>query len=162
MGLATYTLHLPDSALPGDAAPLERAEVVRDGFSWAAFLFTFFWFFWHRLWLAGLFVLLAVVALGLLLTWLGVRPGAAALAELLLMLLIGLEASSLRRWTLQRRGRPAVAAVRAADSAEAETKSFARWLEGSRDPITARPVFPAPTRPPEPVIGLFPEAERRR
>ena len=36
--------------------------LVRDGFSWGAFFFTFLWFFAHRLWLAGLVVLAAMVA----------------------------------------------------------------------------------------------------
>jgi hypothetical protein len=163
VGLKTYTLHLPDSASPGDALPLERAEVVRDGFSWGAFLFTFLWCFWHRLWIAGLLVLLAVVGLGFGLRALGVSPGATTLAEFLLMFLIGLEASSLRRWTLGRRGRPAVTAVAAGSTTEAETKSFARWLERSREaqaPIS--PHIPVAQRAAEPIIGLFPEAERRR
>ena len=163
MGLSTYTLHLPDSAQPGDPLPLERAVVVRDGFSWMAFLFTFLWFFWHRLWLAGIMVLVAVVGLGFALTFVGVPRGAAALAEFLLMLLIGLEAPALRRWTLQRRGRPAVTAVAAANSLEAEGKSFRRWLESSPGPLRAPLAHTsALARAPEPVIGLFPEAERRR
>ena len=49
----TYTLHVPASAEPGDAEALDKAELVRDGFAWGAFLFTFLWFFGHRLWLTG-------------------------------------------------------------------------------------------------------------
>ena len=162
MGLGTYTLHLPETALPGDPLPLERAEIVRDGFAWTAFLFTFFWFFWHRLWLAGLAVLVAVVGLGLALRWLGISPGAASLALILLMLLIGLEASSLRRWTLRRRGRPAVALVSAKSREEAETKSFRRWLAAPPDPLFRPAAAPMPTRDAPPILGLFPEAERRR
>ena len=37
----------------GDAADhMERFMFVRDGFSFAAFLFGPLWFLWHRLWLA--------------------------------------------------------------------------------------------------------------
>ncbi len=61
--MTTYTLHLPEDALPGDPEALERAQVVPDGFSWAAFFFTALWFFAHRLWLAGLAVLAGLVAL---------------------------------------------------------------------------------------------------
>jgi hypothetical protein len=37
----TFTLHLPADAAPGDAEALDDAELVKDGFSWGAFVFTF-------------------------------------------------------------------------------------------------------------------------
>jgi hypothetical protein len=158
--MKTYTLHLPQDTFPYDDDALEQAELVKDGFSWGAFLFTFLWFFWHRLWLAGLGVLAAMLALNVVLQALGVRPGVAFAADLLLMLLIGLEASSLRRWTLERHGRPAVDAVVASDLEEAETKSFSRWLASGSGTAFTSPV--APNRAPDVVLGFFPEAERMR
>lgn len=158
----TYTLHVPADARPGEPRALDKAVLVRDGFSWGAFLFTALWFFVQRLWLAGLLVLVAVVGLATGLTWLRVAPGAVFLAELLLALLIGLEASSLKRWTLRRR-KPAVDVVGAATRDEAEVKSFARWLAAAPTPAPrAGPTPPAVYRAPEPVIGLFPEAVQRR
>jgi hypothetical protein len=159
--MATYTLHVPEGSIPGEAHALERAELVRDGFSPGAFLFTFLWCAAHRLWLASLGVLLAFIGLTALLTALRVSPGAVFLAELLLALLIGLEASSLKRWTFARQGRPAVDVVEADSAEEAELKTFRRWLAGRSE--APRP-FAAPMarRAPEPVIGLFPEAERPR
>jgi hypothetical protein len=161
--MKTYTLHVPAEAMPGDPAPLEEAELVRDGFSWAAFVFTFLWFFWNRLWLAGLGVLVLVIGLPLALQALEVGGGAAFLAQLLLQVLIGLEASSLRRWTLRRR-KPAVDVITAADLEEAEAKSFARWLETARarPGIGATAVPMMPLRAPDPVVGLFPSPERTR
>jgi Protein of unknown function (DUF2628) len=158
----TYTLHLPRDAFPHDEDVLEEADLVKDGFSWGAFLFTFLWFFWHRLWLAGLGVLAAVVALNVALALLGMRFLPAFTADLLLMLLIGLEASSLRRWTLERQGRPAVDAVVAADRDEAEMKSFRRWVARGAGPAPSAPPPAAPRRGSDAVIGLFPEAERSR
>jgi hypothetical protein len=162
--VATYTLHVPADAEPGDPEGLDRAELVKDGFSWGAFLFTFLWFFWNRLWLAGLGVLVAVIGLPLALQVLRIDAGAAVLAEVLLMLLIGFEANSLRRWSLQRR-KPISDVVTAADREEAETKAFSRWLENTGEPRLHRlsVSFPAPSyRSPEPVIGLFPDTERAR
>lgn len=161
--MQTYTLHLPHDALRGDPEPLEEARLVPDGFSWGAFVFTAFWFFAHRLWLAGLGVLVVVVAFAWALVALRVSPGAAFAAELLLFLLIGLEANSLRRWTYARRGRPAVDVVRARDAEEAETRSFARWLaaDATLRPLASVPAAANPRRE-APVIGLFPEAERPR
>jgi hypothetical protein len=161
--MKTYTLHLPADARSDDPRNLETATLVKDGFSWGAFFFTALWFFARRLWLAGLLVLIAVVGLGAALAALGAGAGTIVWAELLLAWLIGLEAESLRRWTYRRRCRPAVDVVLASNLEEAEAKSFARWL--ARNP--AAPSAPASFRPvaahraPEPVIGLFPEAERR-
>ncbi|HZH52694.1 MAG TPA: DUF2628 domain-containing protein [Microvirga sp.] len=167
--MTTFTLHLPRDARPGDPAALERADLVKDGFSWGAFLFTFLWFFVHRLWLAGLGVLLVLVAFNLALDALGVHPAAGILAHLLLSVLIGLEANSLRRWTLARHGRPTADVVSASDRDEAETKLAARWLERGAAPAPARGPVPTPAPMPafsptrtEPVIGLFPDAERPR
>jgi hypothetical protein len=162
----TYTLHLPVHADPGDPEALDEAELVKDGFSWGAFFFTFLWFFFHRLWLAGIGMLIALVALAIVLQALNVGSGTAFVTEVLLALLIGLEANSLRRWTLRRK-KPAVDVVSASNRDEAETKAFARWLAGagaagSTSPV-ARASFPsAPYRAAEPVIGLFPDMERRR
>ncbi len=160
----TYTLHVPASAEPGDAEALEKAELVRDGFSWGAFLFTFLWFFWHRLWLAGIAVLIAVVGLPLALRALGFGGFSAFAAEVLLSILIGLEANSLKRWTWRRK-KPAVDLVTASDRDEAEAKAFARWLDTPGERRASR----APGRAPlasygggEPVIGLFPDVERPR
>ncbi|QRM29610.1 DUF2628 domain-containing protein [Microvirga sp. VF16] len=163
--MTTFTLHLARDARPGDPTALDESELVKDAFSWGAFFFTFLWFFYHRLWLAGIGVLILVFAFGGLMALLDVHPLAGTVAQLLLQVLIGLEANSLRRWTLARRGLPMVDAVTAEDRDEAETKAFARWLEARP---TSLPRSPASTsilstpRRSEPVIGLFPDAERPR
>ena len=163
--MTTFTLHLPRDARPGDPTALDESELVKDAFSWGAFFFTFLWFFFHRLWLAGIGVLILVLAFGGLMALLDVHPLARTIAQVLLQSLIGLEANSLRRWTLTRHGRPAVDTVTAADQDEAEAKAFARWLEAKptslpRTPVSA-PILSTPRRS-EPVIGLFPDAERPR
>ena len=163
--MTTYTLHLPRDARPGDPSALDESELVKDAFSWGAFFFTFLWFFFHRLWLAGFAVLILVFAFGGILAVLDVHPLADTVAQLLLQSLIGLEANSLRRWTLARHGRPAVDAVAGADQDEAEAKAFARWLEARPPSLPRNPapsgVLSTPRRS-EPVIGLFPDAERPR
>ena len=165
---STFTLHPSADAALGDVRALEDAELVRDGFSWGACLVPALWFAWHRHWLTALLALLVLAGLGTGLWALGARPGTIVAAELLLHLLFGLEGASLRRFALERRGRPASDVVVAADTAEAEAKSFARWL-APRPEATPRAsgitpaVRPAPVRSgSEPVIGLFPDAEGRR
>jgi hypothetical protein len=164
--MKTYTLHLPADAQAGDPEALERADLVKDGFSWGAFFFTFLWFWFHRLWLAGLAILVVMMAFDGILAALDVKPFAGTVAHLLLMVLIGLEANTLRRWTYRRGGRAEVDAVTGFDRDDAEAKAFARWLAASAQPRA--PVARGTTAPAyrsassEPVIGLFPEPERPR
>lgn len=160
--MRSYTLHLPRNALPGEPAAIEHATLVRDGFSWTAFLFAPLWFFWHRLWVAGLLVLLGLAALVAAGFALNLRPGLAAVVAILGLALVGLEAASLRSWTLRRRGQPAADVVTARSRLEAESKLVARFADRAAAPSVDR--APAAYRPPAavPVIGLFPEAERGR
>lgn len=164
---ATYTLHLPEDAEPGRPEALDRAVLVRDGFSWGAFLVPALWFARHRHWLLALGVIVVVVALAAVLRLLGARWGTVIAAELLLHALLGWEGTSLRRWSYARRGRPAMDVVYAANEAEAEAKSFARWLAPPALPTPKPPPLPARVRAwagrdPHAVIGLFPDAEGRR
>jgi hypothetical protein len=161
MRMRSYTLHLPNDARPGEATGLDRAVLVRDGFSWPAFAFTVLWFLFHRLWIAALIVLVGLVAVALAGIVLGLPTGAGLIATLLAAWLIGLEASSLRRWTLARRGWPVRDAVIAPTPEEAEARALNRWLGAS--PAAPRPPFPSgPSRRAEPVIGLFPAHEGSR
>lgn len=166
MRMRTYTLHVPEGAVRGDVHALDRAQLVRDGFSSRAFAFTVLWFAWHRLWLAAFLVLAGLVGLRLAGEALGLPPAAGLIVTLLAGLLIGLEASSLRRWTYGRRGLPARDAVLAASQEEAEMKLGARWLD--RD-SAQRPASPAasgartaPRRDEETALGFFPAHEGAR
>ena len=166
--MRTFTLHLPRDAEPSDQGALAQAELVKDGFVWGAFLFGFLWFFFHRLWLAGLIVLAAELGLFAILTLIDTDDPAVAAALFLLAVLVGLEANSLRRWTYARRGRPAIDAISADSEEEAALKAFSRAV-AEHDGRTAaaataqaaayglrhRPDF-------EPVLGLFPNPEPRR
>ena len=161
MRMRSYTLHLPTEARPGEAIGLDRAVLVPDGFSWPAFAFTVPWFLFHRLWIAALVVLVGLVALAGAGIALGLSTGAGLIAALLAAWLIGLEASSLRRWTLARRGWPARDAVMAASREEAEARALNRWIDAN--PASPRAPFPSgPSRRTEPVIGLFPAQEGAR
>ena len=168
---STFTIHLPKDALPGDERALERAEIVRDGFSWGAFFVPALWFVWHRHWVVAILALIGTVGLSLGLAALRLPGGAILAIELLVHLFIGLEGSSIRRLAYRMRRRPTTGVVIASDEAEAETKSFSRWLAPENagvpappPPVTA-PVRVAPLLRPggnEPVLGLFPDLEGRR
>lgn len=145
--MRTYTVHLPRDAKPGDARGFERAILVRDGFNWAAFFFSVLWMLWHRLWLAALATLLVLVGASAALEALAISEGAAALASVLLAVLIGLEGSSLRRWTYARRGSPVVDVVSAPDYESADALACSRFVaraEAARAPMPVPPPLPPP------------------
>ncbi|WP_375454489.1 DUF2628 domain-containing protein [uncultured Methylobacterium sp.] len=154
--MRSYTLHLPFECRPGEAHDLDRAQLVPDGFSGAAFAFSVLWFLYHRLWIAAGLVLAGLCATALIGYGLGLSPVSGTVITVLASLLIGMEASTLRRWTLARNGRPARDAVVAFNADEAEAKAMTRWLDPTRTPAI-RPGATFVTGHAEaPVIGLFP------
>ncbi|MGA0594458.1 DUF2628 domain-containing protein [Enterovirga sp. CN4-39] len=169
---SSFTIHLPRDASPGDERALDRAEIVRDGFSWGAFFVPTLWFLWHRHWIVAVIVLLGTLGLSFGLAALRLPGGAIFLVEFLVHLLIGLEGASIRRLAYRLRKRPTTGLVIAADEAEAETKSFAQWLAAAGHKSLAPAETPAPVRvapairpagaAPAPVLGLFPDFEGRR
>ena len=88
--MRTWTVHLKPDAQP---------VLVREGWSWGAFLFGPFWLLFQRAWLPGG----AVLALTLILAAAARQP-TQALLSLALGVLLGLLGRDLVRWSLQRRG----------------------------------------------------------
>jgi uncharacterized protein DUF2628 len=171
--MPVYTVHAPVMTNAGIAAA-DRFAFVRDGFHFWAALAGVVWLAWHRLWLAliGWIVVLLAVDFGMVA--LGARGGAILVANLLLALLMGFEAASLRRWTLSRRNWRQLDIVVADDEESAERRFFDRWTAKQRalsnDQLAVDRGAPPPTRdipgqpfsrpPPLPrseIIGLFPE-----
>lgn len=171
--MPVYTVHAPVMTNAGITAA-DRFAFVRDGFHFWAALAGVVWLAWHRLWLAliGWIVVLLAVDFGM--AALGARGGAILVANLLLALLMGFEAASLRRWTLSRRNWRQLDIVVADDEESAERRFFDRWTAKQRalsnDQLAVDRGAPPPTRdipgqpfsrpPPLPrseIIGLFPE-----
>jgi hypothetical protein len=140
--MAAYSVFAPPLAHAGSAGA-ERFKFIRDGFSWSAFILGPIWMVFHRL----------------------VLSGTASLVSLLVALLIGLEASSLRSWTLKRRGWREIGIV-VADELEAAERRFFDELHNQdavygtlvpgRVAILDRPQGASD------VIGLFPESRGSR
>jgi len=141
----------------------DRFVFLRERFSWAAFLFGPLWMIWRRLWLVLIIYLavLGLIAFGL--QGLGIDSQAHITVYFLVRLLVGMEAATLRRWTLLRRGWRDRGIVVADDLEMAERRFFDWWS-------VDRPMPPPPPPPPPPsyapasnfgagagVIGLFPE-----
>jgi hypothetical protein len=93
------------------------------------------------------------------------------LVWLLIALLIGLEAPSIWRWTLARRGWTMLGFVIGEDAEMAERRFFGEWSKHAaasppNPPASPEPKYSTPMRrgPPSPsdVIGLFPEPGAQR
>ena len=171
--MPVFTVHAPVMNEAGIRAT-DSFAFVRDGFHvWAALLGAV-WLAWHRLWLALIGWIVVMVAVDFGLAALGVGGTAIFLVDVMLALLTGLEAASLRRWTLSRRNWRQLDIVVADDEEQAERRFFERWTTKQRAFSNDQPAVdrggPPPTRdipgqpfsrpPPLPrseIIGLFPE-----
>ena len=158
-----YTVHVPvlrDGHVSGDP---DRVRFVRDGFHFWAFLLGPLWMIWKRLWLVLVIYLIATAALFAGLTALGVSSPAQFVVGVLIAVLVGCEAGSLRRWSLRRRWTQA-GVVAAKDLEEAERRFFESWTGGVLSAPVATTWPPsAPTAGASPdVLGLFPQPEPRR
>jgi hypothetical protein len=166
--MTVYTVHEPPPRKNGAATEPDRFRFVRDGFYFWAFLLAPFWMIRHRLWLVLLFYVIGLVALEAAFWALGVNPLVQFVVGVLVALLIGFEAASLRRWTLGRRGWTNLGVVIAPDLEAAERRFFDAWMMRGESLPPAQPPASAThsdLRTPAPstdVIGLFPEPEPRR
>src|SRR5258707_3575140 len=170
--MPAYTVHAP---VTNDAAvaATERFAFVRDGFHFWAAVFGPLWLAWHRLWLALIGWIIVALAIDVGMARLGASATAIFVANVLIALLMGFEASSIRRWTLSRRNGRQLDIVVARNQEAAERRFFDRWTAKQRvlnDQTAVDRGAPPPTRdipgqafsrpPPLPrneIIGLFPE-----
>jgi len=141
----------------------DRYVFLRERFNLGAFLFGPLWMIWRRLW-AVLIIYLVVAgsaAFGLL--SMGVGWTALVAIYTLIQLLVGLEATNLRRWTRIRRGWRDCGVVISDGLDMAERRFFD--ARGARRPI-ANPVAMSVPSPPTgthmgpsspDIVGLFPE-----
>jgi Protein of unknown function (DUF2628) len=163
-----FTVYLPQdsSAAPREHA-LDGAVFVRDGFHFWAFLLGPLWCLWRGLWLPAL----AILALGAVLAGIGralqLPSETQILTQLVLALLVGLEAPNLRRFGLRRRRYVERGGVAARDLTDAEAIFFGHAASPQPEPQPASPPSaPEPgfhRRGPagEEVVGLFPEYRGR-
>lgn len=167
--MAVFSVLEPPPRAKESAAAPDRFVFVRDRFNWAAFIFGALWMVWHRLWLVlfGYFVVIAVMEGFFRLT--GTSSSVRLVAELLLAVLVGLEAASLRRWTLLRRGWHEQDIIVAEDRETAERRFFSNWVGRAMPALAPASAAPATTAgPPVPasiplgVVGMFPQRGANR
>lgn len=122
-----YTVHLRRHGLD----PERDVVLVREGFSWAAFVLNALWAFWHRLWwMAALLTAVVVVIGGLDRSGLLDAP-VASILSLAVAVLAGLFGNDVRRRALAEQGFVAAAVV-SGDDADAALRRFL-----DQDPVFA-------------------------
>ena len=175
--MPVYTVHAP-TANGGDVRAADGFIFVRDGFHLWAAIFGVLWLAWHRLWIATIGWLALITVIDVAMVQLRLGAGTISLVDGLLALLLGFEASSLRRWSYSRRNWRQLDIVVADDLEAAERRFFERWGTRRAAASSQPPVdrgAPPPVRdnrgqsfanpPPLPagvIIGLFPEPGGQR
>jgi hypothetical protein len=163
--MSVYTVHEPPLRAAEAAPDPDRFVFVRDGFYFWAFLLAPLWMLRHRLWLVLLLYLIVAIGLDQAIYYAGIGAGVIALAEFLLALLIGLEAATLRRFALARRGWRNVGVVSGDDVEDAERRFFDAWVAtaSAQRPAASAPSSPLPRVAPTPdIVGLFPDPGANR
>jgi hypothetical protein len=161
--MPVYTVHEPPPKGDATEPNPERFVFVRDGFTFWAFLLGPLWMLRHRLWLVLVLYIVVAVALQVGLSLAGASGFVRAAVGVLLALLLGFEAATLRRWTLTRRRWRNVGVVVADDIETAERRFFDAWVKDHGHPAAPPPpaVGATPVMRMSPqnsgVVGLFPE-----
>jgi hypothetical protein len=144
--MRVYTVHIPPAS-PRQADPV----LVKEGFSWPAFLFGPIWALTHRMWLVALALVALDVVGSAALDAARMAPAAQAVLSLAVAVLIGAHANDWRRWSLDRRGfrNAGVVAARNID------EGLERYIDSAtlRAPPPRPRAAPVPP-PPLPLAGV--------
>ena len=164
--MTIYTVHAPPLRM--EQTNPERFKFVRDGFYFWAFVFGPLWLLFKRLWVVLIFYIIAIAALQVGLWLNGVPSGPRGAVSLLMLLLLGLEAATLQRWTLDENEWSQIGIVSGNNYESAERRFFDNWVAQESVPKTpaapSQPMSPAMRMPPasSDIIGLFPEPQSRQ
>ncbi|MEO0619464.1 MAG: DUF2628 domain-containing protein [Pseudomonadota bacterium] len=124
--MATFSVHARDGVV---VDPVSDVQFLRDGFSPFALIFGVLWFLWHRMWWVAAGYVAVVLALGALAASGSVVPVGMMLLQSLLAVAVGLNATALRRWSVERAGFAEIAVVQADDPEAAELRFFSTARE---------------------------------
>lgn len=129
-----YTVHLKRTADPLFTPDL-GAQFVREGFNWAAFVFTWIWALVCGLWIVAAILFAGDLGLALLFELVDLDSMSQLWATLGWHVIVGFAAEDLRRWTLRLRGYALAEIVAAENPAAAERRYF------DHHPAMAKPAW---------------------
>ena len=131
--MRTYSLHVRPAGASADG----DAVLIREGFSWAAFLLSVPWALWHGLWRAAIVLIVAGAAIGVVVALFGLDAFSQTVVGLGYGLIVGLAAPDLRRRGLARRGYVERGIVVGRNRAEAEFRYLVMREEVLREGAAA-------------------------
>ena len=164
--MPVFTVHEPPLRATAALPDPERFVFVRDGVYVWAFLLTPLWLLWRGLWLV--FIIYAVVAIAIenAMHYAGFGSGSIILVQLLISLLVAVEAASLRRFSLARRGWKNIGIVSGDDLEDAERRFYdsvdTRRPERARGTAAAASVHCAAAYPIARHYRTLPRTRRRQ
>lgn len=126
--MKSYTVHERPSPPVERLDRAEALEFVKDGFNIFAFVVPPIWMIANRLWLVLFGYLVVYAACELVISLMGAPASIRGPIILGLSLLVGFEADSLRRWTLNRRGWMMVGTVTGENEAVCHRRFFEQWV----------------------------------
>lgn len=98
--MRVFTVHLRRHGLDPD----KDVRLVKEGFNWPAFLFSFLWALWHRMWWTALGLFVIITGAGFAVEVLLPDPVAGTAVMLALYAAVGFVANDLMRRHLAARG----------------------------------------------------------
>ena len=144
--MAIFTVHQPPLKKYESAPDPDRFAFVRDGFSFWAMVFGPLWMLRHRMWLVLIGYIAVVVALYFALRLVGASARPPLSPVCCWRCCIGIEAGTLRRFTLGRRRFRNLGVIVGDDREMAERRFFDSWVKGE--------TFPPPAHAPSAVRRL--------
>ena len=124
-----YTVHHRQEASGSLTGLGEDAILVKEGFSWPAFLVPLIWLLYKRMWIVLVFYLAATAILTAIAQGAAVAESAVFVGNLAVNLILGLQGNDLYRWTLQRRRYREQAVVMGQNLVTAEQRYFDAMAE---------------------------------
>lgn len=105
--------------------------LVREGFSWPAFLLGPFWLLWHRMWWVFLGYVLVNIGLGALSWAFSLGDLHNSILTLAFSIVFAMHANDLRRWSLRRANYRFAGVVTGRNLRAAEQRLFDTWPPSS-------------------------------
>ncbi len=146
--MQTFTVHEGPNPPSDRVDRAEALQFIKDGFSFPAFVTAPIWLLAHQLWLGAFGYGSAAILILAANEWLGMADLAALAAFVALHLLVGYEADTIERASLEQKGWSNIGSVSGNNQLDCERRFFETWLPAQ--PILATRRAPHQATPPDP------------
>ena len=125
-----YTIHYREEARDSITGLAQDMVLVKDGFSWPAFLFPTVWFLAKKMWIVfAIYLAIQGLVLSAVYYW-SLPTEITTIAKITSNLILGFEGNDLYRWSLRRARYREHGTIAARDELAAEHRFFAAITKG--------------------------------